>query len=731
MATLLHRLGLGAVRHRLAVTAVWLVALIAVGVGAALLSGPTVNTFSIPGQESTTALSLMKQRFGAATSGATAQVVMRAPAGGTVTDPAVAGQITGVVGRLSDLPGVVAASNPLDPQSPVVSQDRTTALSTVSYGVQQAAITPEERAALLAAVQHARSTGLTVEVRGEAAQESGADVGGPAEGIGVVVALVVLALTYGSLIAAGMNLLTAIVGVAIGALGIFTLTGFVELQSTTSILAIMLGLAVGIDYALFIVTRFRHELRRGLPVPDAVAMAVGTAGSAVVTAGLTVVIALTGLAVAGIPFLTEMGIAAAATIVIAVLVAITLVPAILGYIGLRALPRKARDVSAATDDVGRGFIRGWAHTVTRQRLLSLFAAVAALAVITIPVASMRTSLVQKEVPGSTQAKADEIIAQNFGPGFAGPLLVLVDGAGSGAYAATVRQQIAAQPGVAVVAEPRPNPAGTAALITIIPRTGPEETATTNLVHVLRDKISDGPAAKVYVTGQTAVSIDVSQKLSDALPIYLALVVGLAFVLLVLVFRSILVPVVGVVGFLLTIGSALGATTAVFQWGWLADVVNVKITGPLMSLSPIIIVGILFGLAMDYQVFLVSRMHEAHAHGAGAREAVVTGFRQAAPVVVAAATIMFAVFAGFVPQGNDTVKPIAFALAIGILFDAIVVRMIAIPAALALLGGAAWWLPGWLRKLPALDVEGAALERKAPAGDSAEPPAERERTVPAA
>jgi putative drug exporter of the RND superfamily len=729
MATLLHRLGLGAVRHRLLVTVVWLLALLAAGAGAVLLSAPTVNTFSIPGQESTTALSLMKQRFGAGASGATAQIVIQAPAGATVLDPAVAGEITGVVGRLSDLPGVVSASNPLDPQNPVVSQDRTTVFSTVSYGKEQPAITAAEREALLGAAEQAGAGDLTVEVRGEAAQESGADIGGPAEGIGVVVALLVLALTYGSLVAAGMNLLTAIVGVGIGALGIFTLTGFVELQSTTSILAIMLGLAVGIDYALFIVTRFRHELRRGLPVPEAAAMAVGTAGSAVVTAGLTVVIALAGLSVAGIPFLTEMGIAAAATIVISVLVAITLVPAILGFIGLKALPRKARDVppgAIAGDEVGRGFIRGWAHTVTRQRWLSLLVAVAALGVVAIPVASMETSLVQKPVPGSTQATADEIIAAKFGPGFAGPLVVLVDGSGAGSYAATVRQQIGSQQGVLAATQPQPNPAGTAALITVIPATAPDDTATTELVHALRDKIADGPAAKVYVTGQTAVSIDVSQKLSEALPIYLGLVVGLAFVLLVLVFRSILVPVVGVLGFLLTIGAALGATTAVFQWGWLTEVVNAQVTGPLLSLAPIIIVGILFGLAMDYQVFLVSRMHEAHAHGAAAREAVVTGFRQAAPVVVAAATIMFAVFAGFVPQGNDTIKPIAFALAIGIVFDAIVVRMIAIPAALALLGPAAWWLPGWLRKLPALDVEGAALERRPqPAAEAPAEPAHTE------
>jgi len=710
MATFLHRLGLGAVRHKALVMVAWLVALIAFGVGAATLSGTTVNTFSIPGQESTTALQLIRERFGAASAGANAQVVMEAPNGGKITDPANAARVAAVVAKLGKLPGVAAASNPLDPRAPTVSSDQRAAFSTVTYTVQASQITPEERAALTEAVDQSRSGGLIVEARGEATQESGADIGGTGEILGVVVALLVLALTYGSLVLAGMNLLTAIVGVAIGALGITTLTGFVDLQSTTPILAIMLGLAVGIDYALFIVTRFRQELRRGLPVPEAVALAVGTAGSAVVTAGLTVVIALAGLSVAGIPFLTEMGLAAAATVVVAVLVAVTLVPAFLGAIGKRALPKKVRADPAAAPVRDRGFYRGWANMVTHQRVLSLIVAVAALAVIAIPFFSMQTTLNQKPAEGSSAAKADTIISERFGPGFAGPLVVLVDGAGSPAYAATVRARVAALPDVAFVAQPQLNPARNAVLITIIPSSEPDSTATVDLVHAIRDDVADGPQARVYVTGTTAVSIDVSQKLDEALPIYLILVVGLAFVLLVLVFRSLLVPVVGVVGFLLTIGSALGATTAVFQWGWLSGLVNAQTTGPLLSLAPIIIVGILFGLAMDYQVFLVSRMHEAHAHGASPREAVVTGFKQAAPVVVAAATIMFAVFAGFVPEGNDTIKPIAFALAIGILFDAIVVRMIAVPAAIALLGRAAWWLPRWLSWLPTVDVEGAALER---------------------
>jgi RND superfamily putative drug exporter len=727
MATLLHRLGLAAVRHRFAVIAIWLVALIAVGAGAAMLSGKTVNTFEIPGQESTIALNLIEKHFGSGANGASAQVVLQAPEPNKITDPAYAVKVTTVLGELRNLPGVANATDPLDPKAPTVSADQRAAFSTVSYSVQAGDITEAQRTELLDVAAHARSAGLTAEITGEATNVP-TEVGGPAEIVGVVIALLVLAVTFGSLVAAGMNLLTAVVGVAIGALGITTLTGFVDLQSTTPILAVMLGLAVGIDYALFIMTRFRYELQGGRSVPDAAGMAVGTAGSAVVTAGVTVVIALSGLAIAGIPFLTEMGLAAAATIVVAVLIAITLVPAVLGLIGMRALSRRTRRRMAAElpgrhaaaeddDPVQRpteqdrgGFYGGWARAVAGNRSISLLIAVATLAVIAIPVFSMRTTLAAPPADGTTQARATRILSDRFGPGFTGPLLILVEGNGAPTTAATIARQAPMEPNVAVAARGPTATDGTAALVTVIPKSSPSSETTVELVHALRDRFG-GPG--VYVTGSTAVSVDVSQKLNQALPVYLVVVVGLALVLLILVFRSILVPLTGVLGFLLTIGASLGAATAVFQWGWLSEVVRAQATGPLLSLMPIIVIGILFGLAMDYQVFLVSRMHENHAHGAAPRAAIVTGFRQAAPVVVAAACIMFAVFAGFVPDGDPTLKSIAFALAIGIVFDAFVVRMIAVPAALAVLGRAAWWLPRWLRWLPVLDVEGGALQRTAP------------------
>ncbi|RBY81430.1 MMPL family transporter [Blastococcus sp. TF02-09] len=708
MAHLLSRIGAFGHRRRLAVVLVWLTVLVAGGVGAATLAGETSNSFSIPGQESTVAQELITEEFGAG--GATVDVAVATPDGGTLTDPETAAAVGELVQTLGGLPGVVSASNPLDPAAPAVNADATIGYSTVTYGGLIEDVTDEQRTALLDAVADAGTGELTVAATGEAL-EAGAPHMGVGEVIGVVLAVVVLALTYGSLVAAGMNLLTAVVGVGVGVLGITIATGFLDLSSTTSALAGMLGLAVGIDYALFIISRYRQELLRGVDVPTAIAVATGTAGSAVVTAGLTVVIALLGLSVVGIPFLTQMGVAAAATIVVAVLVALTLAPAAMGYLGRRALPRKVRaagDERPARRSGGPGLLARWVAAVTRHRVATVLGTVLALGVLSLPVTSMATTLVPSPEPGSTQARAQELLAEGFGEGINGPLAVLVRGEGAAEAAAGLGEPLSALPDVAFVTPPVPDADGTAALVTVIPESGPDSAATEALVGDIRASLADLDGVDTYVTGATAVSVDVAQALDDALPVYLVLVVGLAFVLLVLVFRSLLVPLVGVLGFLFTVGASLGATVAVFQWGWLADLVGLSSPGPLISLTPILVIGILFGLAMDYQVFLVSRMHEAHTSGDGPLEAIRAGFRRSAPVVVAAALIMFGVFAGFATSPDPTLKSIAFALAAGIVVDAFVVRMVLVPAALALLGERAWWLPRWLGWLPYLDVEGSAL-----------------------
>jgi len=710
MAHLLSRIGAFSHRRRLAVVLVWLAVLVAGGVGAVTLSGETSNAFAIPGQESTVAQELITEEFGAG--GATVDVAVATPEGGTLTDPQNAAAVGDLVETLGGLPGVVSASNPLDPAAPSVNADATIGYSTVVYGGLVEDVTDEQRTALLDAVADAGTGDLTVEATGQAL-EAGAPHMGVGEVIGVVLAVVILALTYGSLVAAGMNLLTAVVGVGVGVLGITIATGFLDLSSTTSALAGMLGLAVGIDYALFIISRYRQELLRGADVGTAIAVATGTAGSAVVTAGLTVVIALLGLSVVGIPFLTQMGVAAAATIVVAVLVALTLVPAALSFLGRRALPRTVRadagGASPARRNGSPGFLARWIVAVTRHRVATVLATVLALCVISIPFASMATTLVPTPEPDSTQARAQELLAEGFGAGINGPLAVLVRGEGAAEAAAGLGEPLSALPDVTFVTPPVPDADGTAALVTVIPGSGPDSAATEALVGDIRAELADLDGVDTYVTGATAVSVDVAQALDAALPVYLVLVVGLAFVLLVLVFRSLLVPLVGVLGFLFTVGASLGATVAVFQWGWLADLVGLTSTGPLISLTPILVIGILFGLAMDYQVFLVSRMHEAHTSGDGPLEAIRAGFRRSAPVVVAAALIMFGVFAGFATSPDPTLKSIAFALAVGIVVDAFVVRMVLVPAALALMGERAWWLPRWLAWLPHLDVEGAALK----------------------
>ncbi|SDF37556.1 putative drug exporter of the RND superfamily [Lentzea fradiae] len=715
MAKLLYRLGKGAHRHRFLVVLIWLLVLVGSGIGAFTLGGETSSSMSIPGQESTTALERIQEKFGTGESAA-ARVVLQAPDGEKL--PQHVQTITDLVTDASALQGVKSATNPLDPAAPSVNQDVNVGYSTVTYDAKPGEVTDDQRAELLKAVDKARAAGLTVEVSGTAMQEI-PHVGGPTEAIGVVLALVVLALTYGSLVTAGMNLLSAGIGVGIGVLGITIATGFMDLQSTTPILASMLGLAVGIDYALFIINRYRQELRHGSDVGHAVGTAVGTAGSAVVTAGLTVVIALVGLAIADIPFLTQMGVSAAATIIVAVLIAITLVPAVLAMLGRRVLTRKER-AAEAVEPKDRGVIRGWGNAITRHRLVALLLSVVALGIVSIPVASMDTTLIQRPPAGSTQERADQILAKGFGEGFNGPIVVLVEGDDAAAAATKAAEPIAKLSDVALVTPAQPSQDGQSAMLTVIPKSGPDSAETEQLVADLRAELAGLDGAKASVTGATAVSVDVATSLDRALPIYLAVVVGLALVLLVLVFRSLLVPLVGVLGFLLTIGSSLGATVAVFQWGWIADAVNLDGTGPLISLTPILVIGILFGLAMDYQIFLVSRMHEAHHRGAKPIEAITTGFRQAAPVVVAAALIMFSVFAGFVPAGEPTVKSIAFALAVGIFVDAFVVRMVLVPAALALIGERAWWLPKWLRWLPELDVEGTALDGLSEKKDEKEP-----------
>ncbi|ARI54057.1 MULTISPECIES: MMPL family transporter [unclassified Streptomyces] len=719
MATFLYKLGRLTFRRRRYVALIWVALLALAGFGAASASTAASSSFSIPGTEAQRAFDLLEQRFpGSNADGATARVVFKAPEGEKVTDAENKGEITGIVKELqSGSDQVAGVADPFEAQA--VSEDGSTAYISVSYKVNSMELTDETRDALEGVGKDAESSGMKVEIGGDALQVMPHT--GTAEIIGVAIAAVVLVITFGSLIAAGLPLVTALVGVGIGVSTITALASVMDLGSTTSILAMMIGLAVGIDYALFIVSRYRAELAEGREREEAAGRAVGTAGSAVVFAGLTVVIALAGLAVVNIPMLTKMGLAAAGTVSIAVLIALTLVPAALGFAGKRIMGRKARKAAEAENSPEAKPNMGtrWARFVLRKPVWVMLVGVLGLGVVAIPATSLEMGLPDDgaQPKSTTQRQAYDTLSDGFGPGFNGPLLVVVDGSNSSDpkdAADQVAKKIESL-GVAAVVPPAFNKAGDAATITVIPKDRPSSHATEEVVHDIRDAGKDIKAdtgAEVLVTGATAMNIDFSQKMNDALLPYLALVVGLAFLLLMLVFRSILVPLKAALGFLLSVVAALGAVVAVFQWGWLGSLFGVEQTGPIMSMMPIFMIGVVFGLAMDYEVFLVTRMREAYVHGESPGQAIVTGFKHGARVVTAAAVIMIAVFSGFIGSSEQMVKMIGFSLAVAVLFDAFVVRMAIVPAVLALLGRKAWWLPRWLdRALPNVDVEGEKLQKQ--------------------
>jgi RND superfamily putative drug exporter len=729
VATVLYRLGRLAFRRRWYVTVLWVVILAALGFASSKAADAPATTFSTPGVESQRAFDLIQQRFpGAQADGAVARVVFVAPDGRKITAGKDRAAVVRLVDEVSGGPQVASAVNPF--QAGAVSKDATTAYSTITYTVQANDLTDAAKNNLRSAAQQARASGLTVEIGGTALAAEPA-AGGVGEVLGVAIAAVVLLITFGSLAAAGLPLLTALLGVAISMTAITTLASTLGLSDTTGTLATMLGLACGIDYAVFVVFRYREERANGHTTEEAAGLAVGTAGSAVVFAGLTVVIALAGLSVVGIPLLTKMGLCAAAAVALAVLIALTLVPALLGFWPRAVLSRRYKTTGRRIQGVAGNMGSRWAGFVLRHPWPVLFGTVAGLVVLALPVLGLQLGQSGDEAKSTatTERRAYDDLAKAFGPGFNGPLTVVVDltdATHPKAAAATVERRIAAVPGVVSVTPVRFNSTGNTALFTAVPAEAPTSEKTVDLVHTIRDDRpaieTAAPGATFEVTGTTALNIDVAQKVSGALVPYLIVVVGLAVLLLLLVFRSIVIPIKAAVGFLLSVLAALGCVVAVFQWGWGASLLGVESTGPIMSLMPIFLVGIVFGLAMDYEVFLVSRIREAYVHGSAAHASIATGFRYSARVVTAAALIMISVFAGFITAGDSMIKMIGFGLAIAVLFDAFVVRMAFVPAVLAILGDRISWLPPWLdRLLPNVDIEGESLSRQHPATEPVETP----------
>ena len=614
-----------------------------------------------------------------------------------------------------------------------VSEDGDVAMGRVIFGMPTMDLETEQKEEVTSLLTGAEIEGVDVHPD-QQLNAAVPQVMGPAEVVGLIVAAIVLVVMLGTLAAAGLPLLNALIGVGVGVTGALAFSGVMEMMSVTPVLGIMLGLAVGIDYALFIVNRHRQQLKAGMPVRESIGLANGTSGNAVVFAGLTVIIALAALNVTGIPFLGLMGTVAAACVAIAVLIAVTLTPALLSLIGGKALNRKERARVEAGElqplhgekPARRGGTRRTKMS-NGSAIVTALAATVALILIAIPFGSMRLGLPDggSEPPGTDSQVAYTLTGEAFGDGYNGPLVVTADlPQGLDEDEATdlqlsVAEQVADMDHVRAAVPAALNEDRTLAMIQVIPDGGPNAVSTEQLVETLRSTEAAGEATGLDVAGVTSGFIDVSAKLSEALPLYLALVVGLSLIIMVLVFRSLLVPLIATGGFILSVFAAMGAVVAIYQWGWLSSIFGVHAPGPVLSFLPTIMIGVLFGLAMDYQLFIASGMREAYAHGTPAREAVLSGLRAGRAVVIAAAIIMVSVFGGFIFAHDAMIRPIGFGLTVGVLFDAFVVRLLIMPAVMHLLGPSAWWLPRWLdRILPDVDVEGAKLERdhEAPAGD---------------
>jgi RND superfamily putative drug exporter len=721
MSIFLYRLGRAIARHRGLVLGAWVLMLALLGGAAGMLGDHYDDSFSIPGTESQQGQDLLGVRFGL--TGTSGQVLFSVKSG-AITDKEPSSEVAGIVKAVGKIHGV-AMSNPLTADIPVVNQDKSSTLGAVRFDDK----VPSD--ATLAAVQKAAEppggSTLSTSVGGDA-YKTAADTSKVPELLGLLVSFLILVMTFGSLVAAGMPIFSSLVGVGTTLTAVVVTSSVVTVSSTAPTLAEMLGLAVGIDYALFILSRHRAQLADGVDVVESMARALATAGSAVVFAGATVIIALAGLSVAGIPVLTVMGLGAAFAVTVAVLVALTLLPAIALLLGERLRPKPRRRPRRPKQLRRRGNPRAkvgvattWVRTVTRFPLATVVAVVALLGLAAVPAFSLDLALPDNSTaPGGTpQRTTYDAVSKAFGVGYNSPLTITANVITSSSPSDTVDQladAVRAVPGVVAVTQATPNQGGDTALIQAIPKNGQTDPSTAALVQRIRHdvpgwekkyKVSD-----MMVTGQTAINIDASARLGQALLPFGAIVIGLSLVLLMIVFRSIAVPLKATLGYLLSVGAALGSVVMVFEWGWTDSLFPGISDGPVVSFLPIFVMGVLFGLAMDYEMFLVSAMREHFVASDDAHESVQEGFRASSRVVTAAALIMTSVFVAFIPAGTSTIKQIALGLAVGVFVDAFVVRMTFVPAVLTILDRRAWWLPSWLeRRLPSVDVEGAALHRR--------------------
>ncbi|KWX81018.1 hypothetical protein AMQ84_01430 [Paenibacillus riograndensis] len=717
MAKMLYRLGFWSAKNRIKVI-LGTIAVMLISSIVAMSMGPKLNEeTTIPGLESIQTMGRMYQEFPSMIGqGKETQLVMKAKDNETLSSEANKQLISAELKEVAMDPEVSSVVSPYDNQS--LNADGTIGYATITYrpGVE---VTDVSKEYVLEAAEGLRNAGLQAEVTGNGYVSM--EIGGATEGIGVLIALVVLTFAFGSFLTGIIPILTAVIGLGTGVMLIIMGSNFLETPSFALSLASMIGLAVGIDYALFIISRYRQQLAQGFERREAIAIANGTAGSAVVFAGVTVIIGLAGMSVVGIPFLTAMGLAAALCILVAVLIAIITVPAVLSAMGgLIKAKRAKRSERSVTHLKKKNRGDKWGRLVTARPWLTVLLGTALLATLSVPFMHMETGTMDDGLKSTTmtERRAYDLMSEAYGIGYHNPLMILAKTDGSPeaeANLAKTVEQLKTYPNIGTVTPAVTGASGNVSLINVIPATGHADIETVDLVKTIRShtaEIAQQNHVELSVTGSTAINIDISQKLNEALPEFCLIIVGLAFVLLVMVFRSILVPIKAVLGFVLSLGATLGFITYVVQDGHFQNLFGFSGESLVLNFLPIMVVGILFGLAMDYEVFLVSRMREDFKKNGDAKKSVLAGIRHSGGVVTAAGLIMISVFAGFMMTTDPSIKVMSFALLFGVLFDAFIVRLLIVPGVMTLLGKSAWYLPKWLdRLLPNLDVEGEEVMKE--------------------
>lgn len=720
MAKVLYKLGFWAANHAKTVVFSAIGLLVAMGILVATLWFDFDDDMSIPGTPAQETVEMLEKDFPeVGKAGAQIQIVFKAPTDETLQDPSVQESISALLKKVQKLDGVEEVYTPDMLKN--YNEDQTIGYAMAIYNKPSKDITFDQIDELRALLNVTSDEGIQTELYSSETELYPVELDGTTEVIGVGVAFVILFFTFGSLILAGMPIMTAGAGLSIGLLGILLATNFTSISFVCLSLSAMLGLAVGIDYALFIISRFRQEYEKGYSIKQSIAIATGTAGTAVVFAGVTVIIALVFLSIPKIPFLSMMGYTAALTVLMAILIAIIVVPAALSMLGDKVVPpinRQRTKAERFTDRMkfsGKA-MQGWAKALGKMPIVFALVGIILLAVIASPLRHMELGLPDDSFyeKGTDQRDSYDLLKEAYGEGYHAQLVVVAEATDSDGEVAsklnTLQKDLSAMENVDYISNVVPKESGEMAVITLNPKTGPNDEATIDLVHEIRN--ADYEGMKLNVTGTTAMNIDISEKLGDAIPIFAAVIIGLAFLIFVIVFRSILVPLKAVFGFVLSLAATLGFVTWVIQDGNMYEVFGFATSSPILNFLPILTIGILFGLAMDYEVFLVSRMREAFSKTGNARQAVLAGVRDSGGVVTAAGLIMIVVFTGFMMADDPMTKIIGLALTFGVLFDAFIVRMMIVPAVMLLMGKAAWYMPKWLDKiLPNIDIEGETIMKE--------------------